>query len=386
MACEEHLEIIKQGPLAWNQWRKANPDVHPDLSNAHLTAANLNVAGMVGIDLSSTDLSGATLVSADLKQANITYASLSGALCAFTKLSKANLANSFLNGARFISASLDDADLSKANLTAADLQYADLSGANLSDAILNNANLNRAILNRTNLTNADFSSTLFGWTTIVDADLSSARGLGSIVHRGPSSIGVDTLYKSGRKLPEDFLRGCGIPDEFITYLPSLLGARQSVEFYSCFISYSHSDEEFAQRLCSRMKDERIRVWFAPEDIQGGKKIHEQIESAIQFHDKLLVVLSENSLQSQWVMTEIRNARRTEIDQKRRKLFPLLLVDFETVRRWKCFDSESGKDLAIEVREYFIPDFLNWKDHDTFELAFKRLLRDLKADDQDGNSV
>jgi hypothetical protein len=85
------------------------------------------------------------------------------------------------------------------------------------------------------------------------------------------------------------------------------------------------------------------------------------------------------MQSEWVKTEIRNARRIEIEQMRRKLFPIRLVDFETTRHWKCFDSESGKDLAIEIREYFIPDFSNWKHHDDFERAFERLLQDLKPD-------
>ena len=51
-----------------------------------------------------------------------------------------------------------------------------------------------------------------------------------------------------------------------------------------------------------------------------------------------------------------------------------------VKKWKCFDAESGKDLAVEIREYFIPDFSNWKDHDAFETAFERLLRDLKAEE------
>jgi hypothetical protein len=55
------------------------------------------------------------------------------------------------------------------------------------------------------------------------------------------------------------------------------------------------------------------------------------------------------------------------------------VDFETLRNWECFDADSGKDLAVELREYFIPDFSNWKEHDQFEDAFTRLLKDLKTD-------
>jgi hypothetical protein len=54
------------------------------------------------------------------------------------------------------------------------------------------------------------------------------------------------------------------------------------------------------------------------------------------------------------------------------------VDWETIRDWECFDADTGKDLAVEVREYFVPDFSNWKDHDSYQQALDRLLRDLKA--------
>ena len=43
-------------------------------------------------------------------------------------------------------------------------------------------------------------------------------------------------------------------------------------------------------------------------------------------------------------------------------------------------ADAGKDSAREIREYFIPGFSNWKDHDAYQAAFQRLLRDLKAED------
>ncbi len=129
-----------------------------------------------------------------------------------------------------------------------------------------------------------------------------------------------------------------------------------------------------------MSDSHLRVWFAPEDVRGGQKLFEQIDRAIQTHDRLLLVLSEHSMQSEWVITEIRDARKAEIDGKRRKLFPIRLTDFDKIRNWKCLDSDTGRDLAIEVREYFIPDFSNWRDESSFDKAFNRLLKDLKTED------
>ena len=99
------------------------------------------------------------------------------------------------------------------------------------------------------------------------------------------------------------------------------------------------------------------------------------------HDRLLIVLSDASLRSERVRTELRRARRQEKRENRRKLFPITLIPFDpAIREWECFDADSGKDLGVEVREYFIPDFSNWKDHDAFESAFARLLRDLRAEE------
>ena len=90
-------------------------------------------------------------------------------------------------------------------------------------------------------------------------------------------------------------------------------------------------------------------------------------------------MSEASLQSEWVMTELRKARKAERQSGQRKRFPVRLTDFATLRDWACCAADSGKDLAIELREYFIPDFSHWKEHDPFEAAFARLLKDLRAE-------
>ena len=211
-------------------------------------------------------------------------------------------------------------------------------------------------------------------TIFADVDLSEVRGLESIKHMGPSTIGIDTLFRSQGKIPEVFLRGCGVPELSSSTPRSSMGAMEPIQFYSCFISYSTKNQDFAERLHAKMRDKGLRVWFAPEDVQGGKKLHEQIDEAIRVHDKLLLVLSPESMNSEWVRTEIRKARKAEIKEGKRKLFPIRLVDFNKIREWECFDADSGKDLGVEIREYFIPDFSNWKDHDSFEAAFARLLR------------
>jgi hypothetical protein len=198
----------------------------------------------------------------------------------------------------------------------------------------------------------------------------------SVVHHGPSTIGIDTIYKSKGKIPEVFLRGCGVPDEFIAYIGSMVG--RPIEYYSCFISYSTKDQDFADRLYADLQAKGVRCWFAPHDIKGGRKIHEQLDEAIRVHDKLLLILSEHSMASDWVGTEIANAREREVREKKQMLFPITIAPFEEVKKWKLFDADRGKDSAREIREYFIPDFSNWKGHDSYQEALGRLVSDLKA--------
>jgi hypothetical protein len=53
---------------------------------------------------------------------------------------------------------------------------------------------------------------------LTGVDLTQARGL-ETVNIGPhSAIGIDTIYKSRGKIPDVFLRGCGVPDELIAYI------------------------------------------------------------------------------------------------------------------------------------------------------------------------
>jgi TIR domain/Pentapeptide repeats (8 copies) len=373
MANKGHLAILKKGVAAWNKWRKQHPDILPDLSVANLLKADLS-----GTDLSRANLVRAQLGGANLREANLSGANLLGVNLVKADLSGANLALAKLGGAIVLEAGLSGADLSGANLSGVGLLEADLSGANLGEVNLSGANLNGAKLNGAELSGADFSKATVGWTILAAVDLSTAKGLDTVRHAGPSTIGVDTIYRSKGKIPEVFLRGAGLPDEFIAYISSLV--RRPIEFYSCFISYSGKDQEFADRLYEGLQNKGVRCWFAPHDVKAGEKLHEQIDEAIRLHDKLLLILSEHSMNSEWVKTEIFNAREREVAEKKRKLFPVRLVPFETLYDWKCFDAKTGKDLAREIAEYFIPDFANWKDHDSFQNGFERLLKDLKSPD------
>jgi len=392
MANPEHLAILKQGVEQWNAWGNEHRDVQPQLSGTDLSDVNLAGASLIKADLREAKLSHAKLDGADLTAANLGGADLVEARLLQTNLlaadlTNANLSKANLNGVSLRRAKIAGADLHGASLAStfvirvglavgkaypADLGESDLTGANLSEASLTGINLKRANLDSTNFSGAQISGVQFD-----DVDLSTAKGLETARHDGPSTIGVDTIYKSRGKIPEVFLRGCGVPDEFITYIGSMVG--RPIVYYSCFISYSTHDQEFAEWLHADLQAKGVRCWFAPHDIRGGRKIHEQIDEAIRLHDRLLLILSEDSMSSEWVNTEIAKARKRETRESNRVLFPVRLVGFERLRDWECFDGDTGKDSAREIREYFVPDFSNWKDHDSYQTAFQRLVSNLKAE-------
>lgn len=160
-----------------------------------------------------------------------------------------------------------------------------------------------------------------------------------------------------------------MPEDFITYMRSLTA--KAIEFYSCFISYSSKDEEFARRLHNDLQSEGVRCWFAPEDLKIGDRFRVTIDESIRLYDKLVLVLSENSVSSEWVGDEVEAALEKEEGQGGKVvLFPLRLDD-------AVMEIKEGWPAKVR-RTRHIGDFSDWKNHDSYKKAFERLMRDLKA--------
>jgi hypothetical protein len=389
---------LKQGVEAWNAWREENPDVRPDLNRAdlrkvdlreanlsyaslhrvrlrrsYLNKADLKDAYLVSADLCLVNLNGSNLVGADLGGSNLWSAKLK-----LAELSSANLYGTILREVDFSEADLGRADLMEANLKGAKLYGADLSKADLSDA-----NLNDAFLHEANFNGVNVRYTSFG-----NVDLRDVKGLKEVKHSGPSTLGLDTVQKSKGKIPEVFLRGCGLSDyeieivklwrkgmdrnEFtnIAYDLVNLYCGDGLQFYSCFISYDNADEAFARKLHDDLQDNGVRCWFAPEDMKIGDRIRPRIDQEIRLRDKLLVILSENSVDSEWVGDEVEAALEDERMDGRTILFPIR-VDNAVM--------ETRLDWAAKIRRRrHIGDYTGWQDEVQYQQGFQRLLRDLKA--------
>ncbi len=187
MANPEHVEIIRQGVEKWNEWRKNNPLISPDLSHANLENANL-----IGVDFDgywNRTLDGSEsycyLHNANLSKADLSNAKMRGALLIGTNLKGANLCNADLS--RF----WPDRDISEdTDLTDSILDYANLSGAKL-----NYANLTRANLVGTNFSGATINGCKIYGISAWDVNLENAVQKNLVISKGDEpEMSVDNLH------------------------------------------------------------------------------------------------------------------------------------------------------------------------------------------------
>jgi len=338
---DEAIKLLrdgKDGVKEWNRWRVEEEEI-PDFGGASLSDANLRRANLSGAYLRDANLSGANLSRANLSRAN---------------LSRANLR---------------DANLSRAYLRDANLSGANLSGANLCDANV-------------------------GYTTFGYLDLSVVTSLNTIDHHGPSTLGVDTLQKSNGKIPDEFLRGCGLsPWEVLNaklYDPTLSASevtdiqyqifsertKGAFSINGVFISYAWGDKEddfndskFVEELRKQLYDAGLNVWLDRHNMIAGD-IVKQVDRAIRLNDVVIVVLSKWSVDSDWVEHELETARRKEKLEGRDVLCPVALDD-----SWK--QRVDGDPLWRQLKKKLVVDFSEW-DTEAFETAFKTLRDGLKV--------
>jgi uncharacterized protein YjbI with pentapeptide repeats len=327
MADQQQLRLLTSRVRTWNRWYHQHTHVRLDFGLAVLPDAHLSAAQLPRADFRQANLRGALLC-----QANLRYANLSGA------------------------------DLSHAHLAHADLSHANLSGADLRFANLSYTNLNQTLFKETTLTKTRLHHALLGGTVFANVDLSTAIGLETMYHLAPSSVGTDTISRSGNALPKRFLQYTNTHENLLTSI--LEQKKATFDYATTFISYASEDHLFARRLYNDLKGAGVWCWFAPRSLRAGDNWRARIDQGIKECDKMLVILSPDALASEWVRYEVQVAR-----QKERKQATLVIVPL-------CLHPEISKNLgwAAFLREKrYIPSFKNWSDSDRYQEEFTSLL-------------
>lgn len=386
MADDELASLLRAGVAGFNAWREEHPLASPDLAAA--------------------DLRGVTLSNANLAKANLERARLDRAYFFRTGLDRASLDGAYLWGSQFKSVTTDSTSFRKADLGACTFsdtafRYSSFEGADLRDAtfgrsVLSHSSVAQARVIRTifestallslNVTNADFKQARFANVVASDIDWSKALHVDTIEHTGPSKVDLDTLRHSTP--PVGWLRGVGLSDFEIEFarlyddslsqdrimdrLYSMFDARAAkpMQIRNIFISYSHADRDFVSRLESAFNAAGIRTWRDVHDLLAGRT-ERQIDKAIRLHETILLVLSRNSVASDWVEWEAQRARDLERQQGRDLLCPIALDDGWKTSGWSSV-------LRQQIEKYNILDFSGWKKAAIFEEQFAKLRRGLQV--------
>ena len=278
---------------------------HDDLSRADLTGCDLRQARLVGTVLQAAHMSRANLSHADLTLASMANCSLIRADLSSGTLQQAQLAGADLSYSNLHFANLQEANLAGANLSYADLSWTNLTGANLRGATvtassLTLADLTGADLRGTTITNVNLESsvlmnTLLGFTTIINCDLSQTIGLETARHSGPSTLGLDTIAKSGGSIPREFLERTGVAGPLLAAQDAMKGVNRA--FPTVLIVGCLEDNQLAQSIRSGLAASEIPAWFIAADdeaaVLSGGILFEHTPS----YDRLILLCTPQSLES-----------------------------------------------------------------------------------------
>lgn len=219
----------------------------------------------------------------------------------WNRLAAAGEASADLRDAFLINAELRGIDLRGALLVGACLRQADLREADLTGAQLNGADLRGANLRGANLRHANLSKAVFGGTLIA-CDLSRAMGLDTTVHISRSIVDVLTVLQFRGRIPEAFLRGCGMPEEEIAHFGKRV--RSETALAGCFICHGAGDQTFAARLHDDFQAVGLRCWKWNYDTQFCEQLLGDPDLAVAAMERILLIAGRSALLNESVNLEI----------------------------------------------------------------------------------
>lgn len=350
-------------------------------ANDWLADGSLQGQDLRGVDLSEDSLSYADLSEVDLRYADLSRIWLMNSTLHGTDLRQSKMPNAFIKQSDLRGAKLCGMDGTQIKLVESDLRGSVLVDANLSGALLLGSDVGGTDLTKTNFSGAliggsSFENARMNRTIFADVSFEYISGLDSVYHDGPSSIGVDTLYRAKGTIPKVFLRGCGVPENLIDKLPSLI---EGGYFHRCFISYSHSEKLFAEKLYQILQNAGVRCWFDEKDMRIGDDMYESVHLNIGKRDKFLLCSSKAALNSWWVDSELNSAFHDEqtlskeLGESVRKVIPLdldgyLLGDYQG--KWKS-----------QLTSRLVGNFTGWEhDNNIFEREIEKVILALRSDD------
>jgi hypothetical protein len=325
---------LRHGAASWNAYRKKHSKLVPVISQTVIES-------MPKTSFDNYNLSGGSLACRKI------YGHSFNA----TNLRDVDAKSSEFDRCKFVNADLRNAGFFDSDFLFCKFHDCSMQGTYFVRALLRHCEFKRCKL--------DLSE--FGETDFLNVNFEGSTGLSSSRHELPSYIDTGTL---GQKLPLSFLRGVGLSEKQIQ-ARSIKGA----DYYSCFISFSTQDQQFANKIHRDLQDEGVRCWFAPHDLPVGAATADEIDYQISRLDKLLIIISNKALASQWVEDEVFKAYAEERRRKTPVLVPIRLDN-------KVMKTNEAWALKLKDQRN-IGDFTHWRKSRVYRKALDRLISALR---------
>jgi len=125
-----------------------------------------------------------------------------------------------------------------------------------------------------------------------------------------------------------------------------------------FISHSARDKAFVRKLAADLVASGVKVWIDEQNILVGDSIPEKIAQGLAESDFFLIVVSQNSVNSEWVKKELSGAIVHEIERRKVTVLPIRLDD---------------APVPATIKDKLYADFSH-----SYEEGLEKLLRSIKA--------
>jgi|APEBP8051072266_1049373.scaffolds.fasta_scaffold11247_2 hypothetical protein len=95
-----------------------------------------------------------------------------------------------------------------------------------------------------------------------------------------------------------------------------------------FISYSHKNKEFVDKLAMQLVARNVNIWLDRWELSLGDSLVDKVQDAVDGASALLVIMSKASTESEWCKKELSSGLLRELEEKRVVVMPVLLEHCE----------------------------------------------------------
>jgi uncharacterized protein YjbI with pentapeptide repeats len=339
------------------------------INECNLQNTNFTKSTLVCVDFSHSDFNGATFYDVVIENSNfangkLTNLKLIRSTIYFSQFQNCDFSNNYILQPIINSSDFNNSNFNNSKILGANFFSCHFVLTKFCNSAIQGINFHKCIFDSSDFDNSDLMRLIFNGCVI-----KNVKGIDSIKIYGENFIDIDTIINSYNFNNFHFFEQMGVQKEVIRLLSGLPQFGSS--YYSCFISYCNQDKKFVKKLRDDLFNNGVKVWYMAEDIKIGDKIRDKIYSEISNHDKLLVVLSNNSIGSSWVEEEVYKALSEEDVKNNIILFPIMLDDILSL----------SKPWIEKIKNSrYIANFVEWdKEPEKYISSLKKLLQDLKKE-------